>query len=339
MSDKKILYIGNNLVKKTNYYTSMATFSANIEKDGVEVIKYSSKSNQFLRLLHMCWGFLKYSRSYKYILIDTFSSSAFYYAYATSQLARLLNKKYIPILRGGNLPHRIDKSVSLSNAIFKHSYANVAPSNYLKEAFEKKGYETIYIPNILEIDRYQFKKRQPLQPKLFWVRAFKNLYNPLLAIDVLERLQKEYPDAKLCMVGPPMDDSFELVQAEVKKRKLETSVECTGVLSKEDWHKKSEDFDIFINTTNFDNTPVSVMEAMALGLPVVSTNVGGMPYLVENGKDGILVDKENAQAMTDAIVSLLKNDSEEIAIQARKKAESFAWKSVKKKWFELMKFS
>jgi glycosyltransferase involved in cell wall biosynthesis len=318
----------------------MATFSANIEKDEVEVIKYSGKSNQLLRLLHMCWGIVKYSKSCEYILIDVFSSSAFYYAYATSQIARLLNKKYIPILRGGNLPYRINTSVWLSNAIFNHSYQNVAPSGYLKEAFEKRGYKTMYIPNILEIDRYQFKKRNPLQPKLFWVRAFKHLYNPMLAIDVFELVLKDYPQAKLCMVGPEKDDSFELVKKEIEKRNFSDKVELTGVLSKSDWHKKSEDFDIFINTTNFDNTPVSVMEAMALGLPVVSTNVGGMPYLIKDGVDGILVEKENAQAMKDAIVSLLvENTSQEVAVNARKKAESFAWKSVKKQWFELMKIS
>ncbi len=339
MNRKSILYIGNDLVKKTNYHTSMATFSVNIEKEGIRVYKYSNVSGKVLRLFHMCWGLLKYSGTCKYVLVDTFSSSAFYYAFVISQLARLLNKKYIPILRGGNLPHRISKSVFLSNAIFKYSFVNVAPSNYLKEAFEKKGYNTIYVPNILEIDRYQFRKRRPLQPKLFWVRAFKHLYNPLLAIDVLELLQNEYPEAKLCMVGPAMDDSFELVQKEVKKRRLEKSVELTGVLSKEDWHKKSENFDIFINTTNFDNTPVSVMEAMALGLLVVSTNVGGIPFLIEDGKDGILVEKENAQAMRVAILLLLNNNSEDIAVSARKKAESFAWKSVKKKWSELMKFS
>lgn len=339
MKNKRILYIGNNLVKKTNYHTSMATFSANIRKDNIEVIQYSSKQNQLLRLLHMCWGVIRHARTCQYILIDVFSSSAFYYAYATSQVARILNKKYIPILRGGNLPHRIKTSVRMSNAIFKNSYKNVAPSNYLKEAFEQRGYKTTYIPNILEIDRYEFKHRNPLQPKLFWVRAFKHLYNPLMAIEVLELLKEEYPKASLCMVGPAMDDSFERVKSEVKEKGLEASVELTGVLSKEDWHKKSTDFDIFINTTNFDNTPVSVMEAMALGLPIVSTNVGGMPYLIDDGKDGVLVEKENAQAMKEAIVSLITNTSQEIAINARKKAESFAWDHVKKKWFELMKFS
>lgn len=287
----------------------------------------------------MCYGVIRNARSYDYILIDTFSTRNFYYAWATSQFARILGKKYIPILRGGDLPNRIARSVLLSKMIFKHSYVNVAPSHYLKEAFEAKGYKAVYVPNILEIDRYQFKKRAKLAPNLLWVRAFKHLYNPVLAIEVLHNLKKEHPKASLCMIGPAKDDSFELVKDKVASYGLEGDVEFTGVLSKEDWHKRSESCDIFINTTNFDNTPVSVMEGMALGLPVVSTNVGGMPYLIESGKDGLLVKKEDPQAMTDAICSLLNGDHDAMATNARVKAESFAWRNVKKKWFEIFNYS
>jgi len=333
---KCILYIGNNLVKKTGYYTSMETFSGNIEKDNYRVIKYSHQSNQFLRLLHMCYGVIKHSRSYSHILIDTFSTKSFYYAFATSQVSRLLGKKYIPILRGGDLPTRIRKSPRLSKMIFNHSYKNVAPSNYLKTAFEKQGYIVDYIPNILEIDRYKYKTREKLKPKLLWVRAFKHLYNPILAIEVLLLLKEKYPKATLCMIGPAKDDSFEQVKDKVKTIGLENDVEFTGVLSKEDWHKKAEDCDIFINTTNFDNTPVSVMEAMALGLPVVSTDVGGMPFLIESGIDGILVEKENAEVMSNEISKLIKNNNVGISKKAREKAESFAWKNVKKKWYQIL---
>lgn len=336
MSSKCILYIGNNLVKTTGYYTSMETFSCNIMKDDYNVIKYSHKSNQILRILHMCYGVIRHLKSYNYILIDTFSTKSFYYAFATSQVAKLLGKKYIPILRGGNLPYRIKKSPWMSKMIFNHSYKNIAPSNYLKDAFEEKGYKVDYVPNILEIDKYTFKVREKLKPKLLWVRAFKHLYNPMLAIEVLLKIKVEYPEATLCMIGPAKDDSFELVKDKVAFYGLENYVEFTGVLSKEDWHKKSEDFDIFINTTNFDNTPVSVMESMALGLPVVSTNVGGMPFLIENGVDGILVDKENTKAMSQEILKLLKNNDVSISKKARKKAESFAWENVKKKWFQIL---
>ena len=336
MKNKCILYIGNNLVKRTGYYTSMETFSSNIEKDNFTVIKYSHKSNQLVRILHMCYGVIKHSRSYDYILIDTFSTKSFYYAFATSQIARLIGKKYIPILRGGDLPSRIQRSTLLSKMIFNHSYKNVAPSNYLKVAFEEQGYEVDYIPNILEIDRYQFKERKDLSAKLLWVRAFKHLYNPMLAIEVLLLLEKKYPNASLCMIGPAKDESFDMVKERVKKEGLEEAVEFTGVLSKEEWHKKAEEFDIFINTTNFDNTPVSVMEGMALGLPVVSTNVGGMPFLIESGVDGILVEKENAEEMSTEISKLIDNSNIEISLKAREKAESFAWRNVKKKWYKIL---
>ena len=267
--NKKILYIGNDLAKKSGYYTSMETFSSNIKLDGFEVIKYSNKKNKIFRLFHMCIGLIKHKNSVDYVLIDTFSSFSFYYCLIVSQLCRIFKKKYIPILRGGKLPSRINKSIFFSKIIFKNAYKNIAPSYYLKSEFESNGYLVEYIPNILEIDRYQFKKRNQLQVKLLWVRAFKHLYNPNLAIDVILLLKEKFPKLKLCMIGPVKDDSFQKVSTRVFEENLQENVEFTGVLSKQDWHKKSEEFDIFINTTNFDNTPVSVMEAMALGLPIV----------------------------------------------------------------------
>lgn len=337
ISRKNILYIGNNLTSKTKYITTMDTLSRLFESERFMVLKTSSKLNKVLRLLDMCISVVKHRNKVDYILIDTFSTINFYYALIVSQLARMLNIKYIPILHGGDLPKRIDKSRLMSNLIFNHSYKNIAPSNYLKSEFEKRNYRTSFIPNILEIEKYRFEKRNTLSPKLLWVRAFRHLYNPKLAIEVLFLLKKKYPEAILCMIGPIKDDSFQVTQELVKKYKLEESVEFTGVLSKEKWHNKSKDFDIFINTTNFDNTPVSVMEAMALGLTIVSTNAGGLPYLIENNVDGVLVDKSNSEQMAMAIIKLLKENNQELSINAREKAESFSWGIVKEEWLSILK--
>ncbi len=251
-------------------------------------------------------------------------------------MSRIFRVKYLTILRGGNLPSRIKRSRRLSNLIFNNSYKNVAPSNYLKSEFKKQGYKTLFIPNILEIENYNFKERNKIQPNLLWVRAFKKLYNPTLAVKVLNLLKKEFPKAKLCMIGPHTDSSFNESKNLAKKLNLLNSIEFTGVLPKKEWHKKSIEFDIFINTTNFDNTPVSVMEAMALGLPIVSTNVGGMPFLIDNKKDGFLVEKENEKQMSSAIINLINNNDLSIALNARKKAESFSWAVVRTKWLEIL---
>ena len=337
MKNNKILYIGNDLTKKTKYNSTIFVLSSLLKSEGYDVIVSSDKTNKLMRLFDMIFSFFKNHRKVDYILIDTYSTNNFYYAFIISQLSRIFNIKYIPILHGGNLPLRLEKNKYLCNLIFKNSYKNVAPSSYLKEAFEKKGFSTVFIPNIVEIENYNFKKRKNLQPKLFWVRAFKEIYNPTLAIKVLNKLKKSYSDAVLCMVGPFVDNSYKESLKLVKELILEDSIEFTDVLLKEEWHNKSEDFDIFINTTNFDNTPVSVMEAMALGLPVVSTNVGGLPFLIENEIEGILVEKNSIEEMCKAIQNILSDDYPNIARNARNKVEKFSWEIVKQKWFNILK--
>ncbi|WP_341220827.1 glycosyltransferase family 4 protein [Polaribacter atrinae] len=337
MRDKKILYIGNNLTKKTKYNSTLMVLSSLLRQEGFLVTVSSDKTNKLVRLIDMCFSLLKNIRKTDYVLIDTFSTINFYYALIISQLSRLFKLKYIPILHGGNLPIRLDKNPLFCDLIFKNSYKNIAPSNYLKSAFEKKGYETMFIPNIVEIENYNFKLRRSLEPKLFWVRAFKEIYNPTLAIKVLDVLKKEYPKAKLCMVGPFVDTSYTDCVKLVSELKLENSVEFTGVLLKEDWHKKSQEFDVFINTTNFDNTPVSVMEAMALGLPIVTTNVGGIPFLIDDKIDGLLVSKANVEEMADAIITILNNTFPNLSIKAREKVTHFSWENNKEKWFQILK--
>ncbi|MEE9409070.1 MAG: glycosyltransferase family 4 protein [Polaribacter sp.] len=336
MKKTKILYIGNNLAKKTKYQTTLENLSQQLINANYNVIISSNKVNKIVRLLDMCFSIIKNKKYLDYILIDTYSTTNFYYAFFTSQLARLFKIKYIPILHGGNLPDRVKKNTYLSKKIFKNSYKNVAPSNYLKNAFEKEGYIVEYIPNTINIKDYPFKKREIIKPKLLWVRAFKNIYNPTFAIETLQILKKNYPEAVLCMIGPFLDESYNKTLELVKKYNLESSVEFTNVLSKEDWHKKASEFDVFINTTNFDNTPVSVIEAMALGLPIVSSNVGGMPYLVIDKKDGLLVDKNDAQQMSAAITSLLNNKYSNLAENARMKVENFDWEKVRTKWLEIL---
>lgn len=337
MINKRILYIGNNLSKKSKYKTSIAILSELLEKEHFQLTVVSNKTNKLIRLLDMIYKTILLRNKVDFVLIDTFSTLNFYYAYIISLICKLFSLKYIPILRGGDLPKRLIKNPVLSKTIFKNAYKNVAPSNYLKVAFKKENFKTEFIPNTIPLEDYKYLERTNIQPKLLWVRSFKHLYNPTLAIKVLLELKKKYPDAVLCMVGPFLDDSYQETVNLVQKYNLEDSVEFTGVLTKEDWHKKATEYDVFINTTNFDNTPISVIEAMALGLTIVSTNVGGMPYLIENKVDGLLVDKENVDAMTNAIIDVIEGKYLTLSKKAREKAETFDWDIIKYKWFKILK--
>ncbi|WP_353777914.1 glycosyltransferase [Winogradskyella sp. 3972H.M.0a.05] len=335
---KRVLYIGNNLNHKNSNISSIQSLGALFAGEGIIVYLSSNKVNKLLRLLDMVSAVITKRRKVDIVIIDTYSTQNFYYALIISQLCRFLRLDYVPSLNGGNLPNRLEKNPSLCKLIFSNSFKNVSPSIYLLESFKKFGYKNVaFIPNTIEIKNYKYFERTDKSIKLLWVRSFSKIYNPSMAIHVLKLLKESNYDASLCMVGPDSDGSL----SEVKDlaASLDLDVEFTGKLAKEKWIELSENYNIFINTTNFDNMPVSVIEAMALGLPIVSTNVGGIPYLIENGADGLLVEPNNPEIMVDAVISIIEDESlrKRLAANAREKVEQFDWDIVKKQWFEVLK--
>lgn len=334
----KLLYIGNALAKHGLSPTSADLVPDLFRKEGFKVDVASSKKRQLVRILDMLACILRNVWSVKYVLIDTYSTKNFWYAVLCSQLCRLLRLEYIPILHGGDLPKRMIQTPKMTKVILAHSFSIVTPSRYLMEAAKNLGYSAKLIPNTISISDYNFKKRLFFRPRILWVRSFAGLYNPQMALHVLDKLLKDYPEANLCMVGPDKDGTMEECKNLSSELGIEKHVQFTGKLSKGAWHKLSENYDIFINTTNKDNTPISVIEAMALGLPVVSTNPGGIPYLVNDSEDGLLVNTGDIAAMVRQIDFLLKNPNKAIAIArtARSKVEGFDWDHVKNKWNKLL---
>lgn len=333
---KKLLYIGNKLSEHGINQTTIETLGPLLEKEGYKLIYASSKKNQFLRILDMLWTIWS-NRDSDYAIIDTYSTSSFWYTFATSQLCRTLYLKYIPFLHGGNLPQRLERNPMICNMIFNHSYTCVAPSNYLLEAFRNHGYSNVvYIPNAIDIGYYQNKERKQASAKLLWVRSFADIYNPMMAIRVLQQLQERHPEASLCMVGPDKDGSLNKTQQLADD--LGVSVIFTGKLTKQEWATLAQEYDIFINTTHFDNMPVSVIEAMALGLALVSTDVGGIPFLVEHQIEALLVGDNEVSEMVASIQQLIDYPSlfKELTKNASQKAITFDWKIVKQQWFKIL---
>ena len=334
---KQLLYIGNKLSKHGLNKTTIETLGIALEKEGYSLYYTSDKKHFLFRILAMVLTLFKVSRKVDFVIIDTYSTNAFWYAFICSQLARVLRIQYIPILHGGNLPVRLKKNPYLCQLVFQNAYKNVAPSTYLKVAFEKVGYtNVIHIPNAIEIENYTFTERTTFKPNLLWVRAFASIYNPLMAVEVLFELQKKYPEASLTMVGPDKDGS--LVLTIQKAKELGVTITFTGQLTKEEWWQLAKNHAVFINTTHFDNAPVSVMEAMALGLLVVSTNVGGIPYLLKDKENAFLVNDNDAEEMVKVIDKCSENpiESSLLTKSARASIENYDWQIVKTKWIALL---
>jgi len=333
-----LLYVGNKLSHCGFTPGVIETLGPLLEAEGYKVFYAGTFKNKILRLLEMLFKTLTTGRKVDYILIDTYSTSAFWYAYMAGRVAKLVRTKYIPILHGGSLPDRLVRSKRSCDRLFKNSYANVAVSGYLRYEFEKAGYSTVVIPNSIDISLYPFKKREYPRAKLLWVRSFHRQYNPNMAAVVLSELLKNHPDAELCMVGPDKDGSMNEFKTFINSIGIAKHVTITGKLSKEEWIKLSENYDFFINTTNVDNTPVSVIEAMALGMIIVTTDAGGIPYLVSNEKDAIVVERDKSSTMAQKINGLIDTSLKSVnfSMNARIKAESFDSKNIIKPWKEIL---
>lgn len=334
---KNLLYIGNRLINKGATATTIDTLGQYLQAEGFEIKYASSFKNKILRLLHMIWATLRLSGKTDFILIDTYSTQNFWYAVTVGRLAQLLNLKYIPILHGGNLPQRLKNNPVITQTLFKNAYFNVAPSPYLYEIFKEKRFtNTICIPNSIVLKNYEFLKRKNFKPNILWVRSFAEIYNPMLALKVVQELRLTVPEVRLTMVGPDKDGSLSSCKAFAKANNL--PVEFKGKLKKKEWIDISKEYDLFINTSNYDNMPVSIIEAMALGLAIVSTHVGGIPFLLTDTKTAKLVPASSVKKFVSAIQNTLKyqKDTQLQIENARQKALNYDWQKVKLQWLKLL---
>lgn len=333
---KKILYVGNALSKHGNNPSSIETVGK-LLGEYFDIIITSNKRNKIIRMLDMIYMLIKYRRKVDFVLIDTYSTFNFNYALIISQLSRVYKLKYIPYLKGGNLKNRLENSKYSCDLIFNNAHLIIAPSNFLKNTFVNYNYKSVnHIPNTVKIDQYDFAIRDVSKLKIIWLRAFSKIYNPSLAIKVINELRRRGYEAELCMVGPDKDGSMQSVKQLAED--LNLTIKITGKLSKPEWIALSKEYNLFINTTNYDNMPVSVIEMMALGIPVVSTNVGGMPFLIDDEVNGLLVEPDNINQMVEAVIRLHENPQEakKLAKNAREKVEQYDWSVVKYQWKELL---
>jgi glycosyltransferase involved in cell wall biosynthesis len=195
------------------------------------------------------------------------------------------------------------------------------------------------LPNPLDIRHYEFRLREQIQPHLIWLRTLHFVYNPVLAIEVVAKLVSEFPSIRLTMIGPDRGDgSRQAVEQAIETLGVAERVMLVGGVPKTEVPQWLNKGDVFINTTNIDNTPVSVIEAMACGLCVVSTNVGGIPYLLKDHHDSLLVPSADENAMAAAVRSILidTNLSKRLSQNARATVEPFDWSIILPEWENLL---
>jgi glycosyltransferase involved in cell wall biosynthesis len=210
----------------------------------------------------------------------------------------------------------------------------VVPSVYLHRVFAAHGYKSRVIPNMIDTSAFGFRVRDPLRPLLLSNRNLESHYRVGNTLQAFALLRAQYPQAQLTVAGYGSEAAK--LQAWVQEQGVE-GVTFLGRVEPEAMPQLYAEADIYLNSSVIDNQPISILEAFAAGLPVISTATGDIGAMIVHRHTGILVPPDAPAAMTAAITALLLADGEAttLAANARKEVERYTWPAVCKAWTAL----
>ena len=331
----RVLLIGNFLSRHTGVRGVCEELAEQFEASGLETLRTSTRKRRLARLLDMIWTIRRRRTDYDVAQIDLFGGSALLWGEAAARTLASQRKPYVVTLHGGSLPEVGDGNIRRLRQIMGRASKVTAPSSYLARELRTLREDIEVLPNGLDLELYPFRSREAPSPNLVWLRAFHEIYQPELAVRCLQSLLHEYPQARLTMAGPDKGGgSLQAVRRLVQELGLEDQVNIEGPVPKERVGHSIARGDIFLNTSRIDNAPVTVVEAMACGLCVVSTRAGGLADLVRDGETGLLVSDREPAALAEAVQRILSEPglAGRLSTAGRAEAERFDWKRIVPRW-------
>jgi glycosyltransferase involved in cell wall biosynthesis len=212
--------------------------------------------------------------------------------------------------------------------------AIVVQSPFLAQVFARFGLNVDVIPNHVDPDLLPFRERRPLQPLFLSTRALEPSYDVATVLNAFGTIQQQFPEAELKIVGDGSSrEALEELSQELRLR----GVTFTGAVDVARLADVYDGSDVFLNASTVDSMPLSLLEAFASGLPVVSTAAGGIPDLVKNEETGLLVPLRDPGSLAAAAIRLLREPdlSSRLAAAARAECSKYSWSATRPSWVAL----
>jgi glycosyltransferase involved in cell wall biosynthesis len=307
-----------------------------LRQAGYSVVAASHSVNRYVRLADIAATLVRRRRDIDVLWVLCYGGPSFVVEDIATSIGSLAGIPMVVSLHGGAMPEFAARYPRWTRRVLRRAGALVTPSRYLARCVEGLGFPVRVIPNVVDVAAYPFRRRSRVAPKLFWMRTFHPVWNPEMGVRVLARVRERLPDATLVMAGQDKGllDPMRRLAAELN---VGDAVRFAGFLDMDGKRAAAEAADIFVSTNRVDNQPVAVIEACALGLPVVSTNVGGIPDLLTHGENALLVSDGDVAGMADAIVDLVRRP--ELALRlsenGRRLATRSAVEAVLPQWAEI----
>jgi glycosyltransferase involved in cell wall biosynthesis len=248
-------------------------------------------------------------------------------------VARARGKKTLINYHSGEARDHLQRS-RIARRVLQKVDLLVVPSGYLETVFREFGLEAQAVPNIVDLSQFHYRKRAPVRPHLVSTRGFHPYYGIDVVVRAFAEVQKLYPEAQLDLVG---GGALEQSIRDLVRQLNLSNVNFAGVASRQEIGSFYDRADIFVNASNLDNMPVSVLEAFAAGTPVVTTEPEGMKYLVAHERTGLLSQPGDAIALAQNILRVLKEPdlAARLAQNAFEESSRYRWAAVREQWLKV----
>jgi glycosyltransferase involved in cell wall biosynthesis len=250
-------------------------------------------------------------------------------------IARLRRVPVIVNYRGGEADAFLGTSARIVRASVARAHALVVPSGYLQGIFARHGMRADVIANIVDLERFRPGATRPAVIRNVLVaRNLEPIYDVATALRAFARVRADLPDVTMTIAGEgPQRDEMLALRASLG---LTDTVDFCGRLDRDAMAHRYRAAQVVLNPSRVDNMPNSILEAMASRVPVVSTGVGGVPFILRDGMTGLTVPPGEPDAMAAALLRLLRDPAlaERLAAAAYVDVQQYAWSRVRQRWID-----
>ena len=274
----------------------------------------------------------------RYDVLHVFSASYFSFLLAPLPAliaARMFRRPAILNYHSGEAEDHLTRWKRTALPGVRQASVVAVPSGYLVAVFRKFGVDARSIANFVDVDHIPYRERATPRPILLSNRNLEPLYDVATTLRAFAIVQRQVPDASLIVAGSGREE--EALRALAATLGLR-NVTWAGAQAPEAMGRLYDAADIYVNASTIDNMPLSIIEAFAAGLPIATTAAGGIPYLVEHERTGLLVTERDPDALAAAVLRLLREPAlaQRLATTARAQCEQqYVWAAVRDQWESL----
>lgn len=329
----KVLQIANYVEGAGGISSQVELYATNLQKEGI-CCKIISTKGSVLKRLKVIVSLLRISKNFDVFHIHACSNIGFFPAVVGISLGRLLNKKILLTYHGGDAEAFFSKHRHLVRLFLLKTDHNIVLSGFLGSVFDKYGIPYTIIPNIVKFRPELFKARDIIAPNFICIRSLRPIYNQECILKAYQIVKQVYPSASLTFLGDGIDRSK--LEALVSSNAID-NVRFVGRVPNSEIPSYLNKADIMLSSPVIDNMPVSLLEGFNSGLLVISSNVGGVPYMVKSGVNGLLFKSNDSRDLADKMLYACshQDESKDMIRNAFHSMNNYSWQYVRNSYLSL----